>query len=88
MSMNQDLFQQAQLAEAAYAILWNSDTNSAITDTEIVKVALRNEGMSLAQATDFVAHWQVVDHLRNTTDGFSAQNKWGLPSNLWMTPAS
>ena len=63
MSASQDLFQQAQLAEAAYADFSNPDVT--------VFQALLNEGMSDAQATDFLAHWQVVDHLPNTDSGFS-----------------
>lgn len=76
MNTIQNLFQQAQLAEAAYANLWNSNTNSAITDTELVKTALQDTGndmhFSQSQASEFVAHWRVIDQLPNTGSGFSA----------------
>ena len=70
MSTIQELFQQAQLAEAAYADF--AAFPSSVTD------ALKSEGFSDAQATDFVTHWKVVDHISNTASGFSAtvfQNK-------------
>lgn len=54
------LFQQAQLAEAAYAKFIDNAGNLITTDAG-VKTALQNEGMSLAQAADFVTHWRVVD---------------------------
>lgn len=76
MSTIQELFQQAQLAEAAYANLWNIDTNSAITDRELVKAALKDASnkmtFSEAQATAFVNQWQVIDHIPDTAAGFSA----------------
>jgi hypothetical protein len=46
------LFEQAQLAEAAYAVF-----SSGLSVTK----ALTNEGFSEAQATEFVTHWMVVD---------------------------
>lgn len=52
MSITQNLFQQAQLAEAAYA-----DFSKSNTTTE---QALRAEGMSQSQAADFVTQWQVI----------------------------
>ena len=48
----QDLFQQAQLAEAAYANFSNPDIS--------VRQALINEGMSGSQATAFLQNWRVV----------------------------
>ena len=76
MSTIQDLFQQAQLAEAAYANLWNIGTNSVITDRELVRAALRdrdnNMSFSEAQADAFVNQWKVVDHIPDTAAGFSA----------------
>ena len=62
MSTIQDLFQQAQLAEAAYADFSAPDTKKALTDS----------GFSVAQATAFVAEWSVVDHIPDTSSGFSA----------------
>ena len=56
------LYEQAQLAEAAYADLWNDLTESAITDKNAVidrLVALKPDGsysFSAAQATEFVLH--------------------------------
>lgn len=38
MSTIQDMFQQAKLAEAAYANLWDAVLNQPITDKEKVKV--------------------------------------------------
>lgn len=70
MSTIQDLFQQAQLAEAAYANF------SAFPNNPIG--ALEEEGMSHAQATDFLTHWRYVDQftepsiLGMTGSGFSA----------------
>lgn len=76
MSTIQDLFQQAQLAEAAYANLWNIGTNSVITDRELVRAALRdrdnNMSFSEAQADAFVNQWKVIDHIPDTAAGFSA----------------
>lgn len=76
MSTIQNLFEQAQLAEAAYANLWNSGTNSAITHPELVKSALQDTSNSMsfsaAQATEFLTHWRVADHLPDTGSGFSA----------------
>ncbi|HQW20009.1 MAG TPA: hypothetical protein PLI90_04970 [Rhodocyclaceae bacterium] len=64
----QDLFQQAQLAEAAYANLWDATLNKPITATDNVKTALiaagfskdPNDATKSAQADDFLLHWQVL----------------------------
>lgn len=53
MSTILDQFQQAQLAEAAYADFLKPNIT--------IEQALRNEGFSESQATAFVAHWKVVD---------------------------
>ena len=63
MSTIQTLFQQAQLAEAAYA---------KFDQVALANDALIAEGFSAAQATDFLTHWRVVDHLKNQDSGFSA----------------
>lgn len=63
MSTIQNLFQQAQLAEAAYADFLKPDTTT--------EQALQAEGMSATQAADFATHWEVVHHLPNTDSGFS-----------------
>jgi len=52
MSTIQNLFQQAQLAEAAYADFSNPNITA--------EQALINGKFSPTQANDFVAHWQVV----------------------------
>ena len=70
MNTIQNLFQQAQLAEAAYANFGGfANPKDALVDIKF----------SNAQATDFVAHWRVVDQytasgLFGLTDGsgFSA----------------
>jgi len=72
MNTIQDLFQQALLAEAAYANLWNSATNSAITDPELVKAALITKGMSDTQAAAFTDRYQVISQQPNTGSGYSA----------------
>jgi Ca2+-binding RTX toxin-like protein len=68
MSSIQDLFQQAQLAEAAYAIFLNNSGN-LLTDNDEIKVALIASGFSKdqnnptqsAQATAFLDQWRIVD---------------------------
>lgn len=71
------MFVQSQLAEAAYADLWDSGTGTFITNSEAVKQRLINmqpDGtydFSTSQASDFVTHWEVVHHLPNTDSGFS-----------------
>jgi Ca2+-binding RTX toxin-like protein len=71
MSTTISLFQQAQLAEAAYANFF-SNSGNLLTNSIDVKAALEAEGMSSAQATAFLATWQVIDHIPDTTNGFSA----------------
>ncbi|TNC96541.1 MAG: outer membrane adhesin-like protein, partial [Rhodocyclaceae bacterium] len=68
MSAVQDLFQQAQLAEAAYADFARFGTNvrGALQD------ASRNMTFSDAQATAFINTWQVIDHIPDTASDFSA----------------
>ena len=65
MSTTTSLFEQAQLAEAAYADF--SDPGKTRLQ------ALKDEGFSDAQATEFVLHWKVVSHIPNQVpSGFSA----------------
>jgi len=71
MSTIQDLFQQAQLAQAAYASFFDNAGNLVTTNAGVIR-ALQNGGMSETQATAFVAQWRVVDQMQNTTSGFSA----------------
>ena len=61
-----DVFNQALLSEASYALLGDITSNQSYID------ALVAEGFSKAQAEDFVTHWRVADHQPNTADGFSA----------------
>ena len=65
------LFDQAQLAEAAYAEFTDSGGN-LITSIGGVINALKAEGMSESQAAEIVIHWKVVSHIPNTSTGFSA----------------
>ena len=59
MSIVTSLFDQAQLAEAAYADFLNSAGN-LITSATLIQDALKAKGFSTKQATDFADHWQVV----------------------------
>ena len=62
MSMIQKLFQQTQLAEVAYTNFIDTNGN-LITDTDFIKTALKNEGMSDTQAMIFLDEingWRVV----------------------------
>lgn len=76
MSAIQDLFQQAELAEAAYANLWDTGLNRPITADDDLRAALKDASnkmtFSEAQADAFVKTWQVVDHIPDTKAGFSA----------------
>lgn len=65
------LFDQAQLAEAAYAEFIDSGGN-LITSIAGVKNALKTEGMTESQAAIFVTQWRVVHHILDTQNGFSA----------------
>jgi hypothetical protein len=60
MSTIQDLFQQAQLAEATYADFSNPNISQA--------TALENEGFSPRQSADFLAHWRMVN--QSPAEGF------------------
>ena len=72
MSAIQELYQQAVLAEAAYANFWDNNLNALITNPEDVKNALIASKFSPAQATAFVKKWRVAHHIPDTTNGFSA----------------
>jgi hypothetical protein len=78
MSTITSLFQQAQLAEAAYADFLD-DAGFLITTDAQYKSSLRANGFSQAQANEFTTHWKLVDQYTATdwggwTDGsgFSA----------------
>ncbi|MDP3088509.1 MAG: hypothetical protein Q8M99_10035 [Methylotenera sp.] len=70
MSITTSLFEQAQLAEAAYADF--ADPNKTRLQ------ALKDQGFSDAQAAEFVLHWKVVSQYNNSQylglvgTGFSA----------------
>ncbi len=64
MNTIQNLFEQGQLAEAAYAKFLLFPNNP--------KGALEDEGFSATQATEFLKHWTVVSHQPDTANGFSA----------------
>ncbi|TNC96536.1 MAG: outer membrane adhesin-like protein, partial [Rhodocyclaceae bacterium] len=77
MSAMQDLFQQAQLAEAAYANF--AGMNAFTPKSEIERALTTGDGaFSVAQATEFVTHWRVVNQYTVpsffglTGSGFSA----------------
>ncbi|AFJ03706.1 Alkaline phosphatase [Methylophaga frappieri] len=66
-----NLFQQALLAEAAYADFWNHATEQLITDSSLIAAALTFEGFSQTQAEEFVDEWTVRAHQPNTFSGLS-----------------
>lgn len=66
MNTIQNLFQQAQLAEAAYANFWDSNFNSLISNSEDVKKALIATTFSDTQATEFIKHWRVISQYTAT----------------------
>lgn len=67
------LFDQAELAEAAYADFWDETTNSLISDKEDLIAALKDYGFSTVQATEFLDHWKVIDQCPNTDAGFTGK---------------
>ena len=46
-------FELAELAEASFANLWDLSVSQTITSTEKVKAALKFNGFSESQATEF-----------------------------------
>jgi hypothetical protein len=67
---NSSLFNLAELAEASYANLINpSDARVA---QELQNSNFNNMSFSARQANDFITRWSVLDHLPDTTSGFSA----------------
>ena len=65
------VFDQAELAEAAYADFWDETTNSLITSKIKLQEALESYGFSTTQAADFLDHWKVIDQCPNTDAGFT-----------------
>lgn len=74
MSTIRDLFQQAQMAEAAYASFFDNAGNLLTTNAGVI-TALQREGFSESQATAFVQNWRVVSQFSENgvlSNGFSA----------------
>lgn len=67
MTASKKLFELTQLAEASYA-------NLALANSLENELKNTDFGMhfSNTQATEFAAHWLVVSHQANTSNGFSA----------------
>ena len=59
MNITTSLFDQAQLAEAAYANFIDANGNM-ITNNAGVRAALESKAFSPAQASAFVTDWQVI----------------------------
>ena len=71
--MNMDiLFNQALLAEASYAYLWDEEINQVIKDQDKVETALKASGLSETQAESFSKNWEVISHQPDTDSRFSA----------------
>jgi len=70
------IFEQAQLAEAAYADFSNPNISHL--------AALQAEKFSSAQATEFLNNWRVVDHVPNLNSGFTATL---FDDQLWRAAA-
>ena len=87
MSTIQDLFQQAQLAQAAYAELTGTARNQTalITRLDVANKDTYNGTFSQSQAAEFVKHWRVVSHQPDTSSGFSATLFERLDSNQQPT---
>ena len=71
MNTVRSIFEQAQLAEAAYANLWDAGLSQPVTFEDDVKTALIAEKFSPTQAAEFVNNWRVVDHVPDLSSGFS-----------------
>jgi len=82
MSAITSLFDQAQLAEAAYANFWDSELNVLITNPEDVKTALIAQGFSATQTTEFVKHWRVVDQYNNSQKSMGSDS---IDLSIWQT---
>ena len=66
MSTIQELFQQGQLAEAAYS-------DFSVYPNDAYRALTTGDGkFSATQASEFITHWQVVSHIPNLDSGFSA----------------
>jgi Ca2+-binding RTX toxin-like protein len=75
MSTIQELFQQAQLAEAAYANFFDNAGNLITTNAQLITALTNTDAdgkFSLAQAAALVTDWRVVNYFPDTASGFSA----------------
>lgn len=68
MSSVVELFEMAQMAEAAYSEL----VDRVIDADDLAKKLTAGDGFSVTQATAFSNRWAVADFQANTTSGFSA----------------
>lgn len=71
MSTIASMFEQAQLAESAYANFFDAAGNLITTDAQL-QTALEASDFSKAQASAFSDQWQVISHIPDTAAGFSA----------------
>lgn len=72
MSTIQNLFEQAQLAEAAYS-KFVVNGNLIVTSDELITALTTGDGkFSATQATAFAKDWSVISQQPNTASGFSA----------------
>ena len=65
------LFDSLTLSEGSYADFTGFDINTPPSALINALISVEN-GLSLAQATEFARKWRVVSHLPNTSSGFSA----------------
>ncbi|MDD5058070.1 MAG: hypothetical protein PHQ60_09360, partial [Sideroxydans sp.] len=75
MSTIQNLFQQAQLAEAAYANFQNYPTTAK---------ALEAEGMSQTQAATFAARYQVISQYTAPSGMLGLTDGTGFSATLFL----
>jgi hypothetical protein len=66
-----NLFEQAQLAEAAYADL-SKVKSSGEKEKDQYTDALKKNDFSATQAAEFADRYELIDHLANTDSGFSS----------------
>ena len=68
----QQMFQQAQLAEASYSLFDRSGFSTKAEIINALTLPVYKGEFSIAQATAFANMWEVVDHIPDTAAGFSA----------------
>jgi Ca2+-binding RTX toxin-like protein len=85
MTTIQYLFEQGQLAEAAYASYIDNAGNLITSDSGVIST-LQTEGMSESQATEFATHWRVVGQYATgiqSGDPFWTWNGTGFSATLF-----